>query len=301
MMNGQWLASDGVQVTATGGDFIQLQNIGIQQFTNGISQLADSDMRVFNSVIFDNTDYGTFISGGSYRSANTDYDNQQENVALYAGSWQFFSSEHDKYTIYSGQVGIAYYPTTYTNYSNIAIFNNNFVTEANATILSGFDFTLARDADIEIYGNIGIEDYRPHGKYCVSSGGTSATYTTQVWAPAQYTLTKSYSKKRDMTSTGRLTFLSSHEKSVQMWIDGSITTSTSQSNIEVAIVKNGMTGTQYGNMDVFLDQNARAFNWSTNVYLDDVNQGDYFEIYVYVVGSNDTLIFQNINWMVDSR
>ena len=53
-------------------------------------------------------------------------------------------------------------------------------------------------------------------------------------------------------------------------------------------------------MNVYLDQNNIAFNFSQNVYIDNVHKWDYFEIYWKTL-SNESLVLQNLNWYVDSR
>lgn len=301
MMNGKGIATNWVEVTAPAIDFIQLQNIEIQQVEKWVFLNWEADMRVFNSVIDDTTAYGAYISGGYYRSANCDYTNNPIAVELYAGSGVYFSTEHDTYTINSGQIGIEYQPTTYTNYQDIAVFNNNFITEWTTVIKSGFDFTLERDADIEIYGNIGIEDYRPHAKINLEDYTTGNTYTSNTWSKLLYSTTDIYEKKRDITSTGKITFLPTHMKSAQVRVSASLLTTTSQANVKVGVVKNGNTWTILWKMSVYLDQNNRAFNYSQNIYLDDVQENDYYELYIYPVWANETITLQDMNMYIDSR
>lgn len=298
--HGAAVGEDGVKISAA-WNFVQIQNVGIYGFNKGISLEADSEMRVFNSALEDNVAYGAYISWGDYRSANTDYNNSAVGVGLHAGSGKFFSSEHDSYLINSWQIGIQYEPATYTNYDDIAIFNDNFKNEVGGIVRSWFDFSLARDADIEAYENIGDEDHRPHGNFDVLDGLTWQSYTSNVWTKVNYTFTEIYAKKRWATTTGRLTYLSNHVKSVQMWVSAWVSTSTSTANVKFAIIKNWITWTQYGTMPVSLDQNARSFNFSQNIYLDDVIKNDYFELYVYPIWANETLILQDLNWLVDSR
>ncbi len=288
-------------VVANPGDFCQFQNMGIYNFNKGINIQSNAELWVFNSTLEDNVVNAVFISGWSYRSAETDYNNSPQGVVLYVWSGNFFSSEHDSYTVNTGQIGVTYYPTTYKNFTDLAIFNNNFKTQLSWVTLSGFDFSLARDANIEIYGNIGIEEMRPHAKINLYNGATSQAYTSNTWTKMNYTISDTYTKKRWITTTGRVTFLSDHEKSVQMWISASALTSTQTATVRFAIVKNGNTAVQYGSMEVTLDANNRAFNFSQNVYLDDVVKNDYYELYIYPVWANETITLQNLNRYIDSK
>jgi hypothetical protein len=85
-----------------------------------------------------------------------------------------------------------------------------------------------------------------------------------------------------------------------MWISGTLTTSTSISNTIIAICKNGNTGTTYGNMNVTMDANARAFNFSSNIFVENIVENDYFSIYAMNTGTEDTIILQDMNWMVNA-
>ena len=95
-----------------------------------------------------------------------------------------------------------------------------------------------------------------------------------------------------------VTILEKGKKNMMMWISGTLLTSTSTSTIRVVIVKNGNPAS-IGIMEIFLDQNNRAFNFSANAYLPNINSStlDYFEIYLYAVGSNETITLQNLNWL----
>jgi hypothetical protein len=134
-----------------------------------------------------------------------------------------------------------------------------------------------------MYGNIGIEDYRPHAKINLAGGTSSNAYPQNTRSKVIYTASDIYAKKWSFSTTGRLMFLPSHTKSAQIRMSAALTTTSSQANLKFAIIKNGNTGTQLGTMTVTLDQNARAFNFSSNIYLDDVTLNDYYELYVYPV------------------
>ncbi len=280
--------------------FIQLNDIWIYGYNRGIDIQSDSELRVFNWTISDNKAYGVYISGGDYRSAMSDYDNNHVNAYLYAGSGNMFSTEHDSY--YNGAswtIDILYNPIKYVNYVYIAIFDNSF--QPWHIPFSGADFSTERDADIEVNGNIGVEDFRPHAKVNLINGTSSYAYSANTRTPLKYTISNSYTKKFAISNTGTATFLSSHEKSLMMGISiGLQATVNNPTNIDVAIVKNGDTANPYAIVPLTTDQANRTFNVSTNVYLTEVNKNDYFQIYVKL-DTAKTLIIKSVNWFIESR
>ena len=283
--------------------YTHFTNMAIMGFNKGIN-LYSWNIWFFDGAIDNSVAYWVYISWWDYRSALMDYFNNAKTIGLVNGSWRTFSTEHDSYTTNSWQIAIEYNPTTYTNYTNFTVFNNNFnLTNASGTVLSWADFSLSRDANIELYGNIGIEDYRPHAKLNLIWYTGSTSYTNDVWTKVVYTtLAGQYTKKRTLSTTGRATFLPSHMKSVQMRLSASVYATTAQPcDLRFAIIKNWQTGTQLGRMNVYIDQNTRPFNFSLNVYADDVKQWDYFELYVMPLTDSETIVMQNINWYMDSR
>lgn len=292
---------DWFSVTANNWDFCQFDNVGIYGFNRGINLLANAELRVFNSTLEDNVAYGTYISWWNYRSAETDYNNSAVGIYLYAGSGKFLSTEHDSYIVNSWQIAILYSPTSYVNYSNISIFNDNFIKSVGIVVLSGFDFTLQRDANIELYWNIWIENHRPHAKINVVGGVITQSLSAATWTKVSYTLTDSFTQKRWITTTGRITFLSDNRTSVQMWISATVSSTTTPTDLQFAIVKNGSLSTKYGIMNVYLDSSGRAFNFSQNIYLDDVGKDDYFELAMYAAWGGESVTLKNLNRYIDSR
>ena len=78
-----------------------------------------------------------------------------------------------------------------------------------------------------------------------------------------------------------------------------ITASNQPATVTLSIVKNGnFTGTTYGNMSVYIDQNSRAFNFSTNVYLDDVLENETYVIAGRCSNGTEAVILQDLNWLI---
>jgi hypothetical protein len=88
---------------------------------------------------------------------------------------------------------------------------------------------------------------------------------------------------------------------VQMWVSlSAVMAWWAPADMVYAIVKNGNTGTVYGQMTAYIASNNQPISSSTSIYLDDVVQWDYFEIFVKTVG-NETVTIRDISWYIDSK
>lgn len=195
-------------------------------------------------------------------------------------------------------IGILYAPSTFT-YSEFTILSA--VYNHVGTFLSGFDFTLARDADIEIFSSVGEESKSPHAKINLVGNTTVTPVTTNTWTKAIFTNTRSYGCKWTIANN-RITYQPNHDSDVMMWLAGDIYISANGTfNVQLAVVKNNdSTGTVYGQTQVTADQSGRRFNWATTIYLDDVKKDDYFELWIKNVGASDDPVIADLNWLTKS-
>ncbi len=194
-------------------------------------------------------------------------------------------------------IGILYVPATFT-YSEFTIISavHNHI----GTFLSGFDFTTARDSNVELCNCIGEENKSPHAKVNLSGNTTVTSIATNTWTKATFVNTSSYTCKFSVANN-RLTYQSDHGSDVMMWISGNIYISTSGTKeIQLAIVKNGTPTTVYGLCQVSLDVNARMFSFSTCVYLDDIDKGNFFEVWIKNLTNGDDPVIADLNWLTKS-
>ena len=193
-------------------------------------------------------------------------------------------------------VGITYTGSTFT-YNSFSIVGCEW--NHVGTFTSGFDFTIARDADIEILSCVGTEDKLPHAKINVDGAVASQAISATTWTKSSYVNSNSYACKWGIANN-KITYLSNHTKSGMFWISANFTTSTQPCDMKIGIVKNGNTGTIYGKQSIFLDINARPFQVSMNAYIENINKNDYFEIYLYTAGT-ETVVLQDLNWLIDTK
>lgn len=134
-----------------------------------------------------------------------------------------------KYTGPATPTSIGYY--YYENLANITGCSYNFV----GLLATGFDFTIPRDANIEITGNIGIEDKSPHMKQIVVDNALPTPLTTQnVYYKANFTNTQTYTCKFGI-SGNQLTYYPSHIYDLACYISGNIRVDNNNRNLIVAV------------------------------------------------------------------
>ena len=66
-----------------------------------------------------------------------------------------------------------------------------------------------------------------------------------------------------------------------IWISGTLKADqTTTTTWQICMFKNGNTGTTYGSMNITTDQSNRAFNYSTNIYIENSVKNDFYEFYL---------------------
>jgi hypothetical protein len=71
--------------------------------------------------------------------------------------------------------------------------------------------------------------------------------------------------------------------------------------ITVGIVENGNTSIRYGETTLRVTVANQPFQFSTVIYIEDVEKDDYFELFCSSQNNGDVLRFQDINWYVTSQ
>jgi len=312
IFDGSTLASYGTLSTEncfnldTNGVYVEIKDFLVTGFYNGIYQTSNAEVWTmeggYNNCYNAGYELNTNTSGATFRSTLNDWSADHTGytytgIKLTSGHTIYLSSQNDTSQLTAVDTFIAYSGSsiTYTDIVIIGCIWNNL-----GTFRTGFDFTLKRDADIILLSNTGDEDMKPHAKINVAANTGTTAINQTTYVKVNYDTSSTYLKKFSFTDNN-ITYLPSHKKALMIWISGTLTTSTSQSNAFLAICKNGNTGTTYGNMNVFLDQNARAFNFSTNIYLDDFLENEYFSIYAKNTGTNDSIILQDMNMLILSQ
>jgi hypothetical protein len=241
------------------------------------------------------------VAGTVVKVSETDFTDNIVGVNLLAGSNTtvtlnsgFYSNQNDT------DVAILYNPATFS-FSNLIITGNswNFV----GTGISGFDFsrTDGRDANAFIENNAGVEDEKPHCNINVVNNSLTTTCAlANSWYKANWINTSSVTTNFTINNN-RITYQPVKPRDVYLIISGDLTVTNNNGVVTIAIVKNDVTTSRYGETALRITTANQPFQFSTVIYLEDVAKGDYFELYCSTINNDDVLIFRDINWYVSSQ
>jgi hypothetical protein len=292
----------------------EVKDCSIDGFNRGIVCESNNDVWVFESDLANcagagiEVDAGT-ADGGSLKLSECDFTQCAIGIHLLSGVGQSSSILNSTfYNTPSGtDIGLLYVPDTYTSFSSMFITNNSWNNEG--TYMSGFDFARAdgRDANAFVENNAGMESKNPHCKLTLLNNPITTSANGTSWVKANWstsaTYLKTYTSKWDLTTTvNQLKYLPDNRSDVTMWISGNISSSSANRTINIGICKNGITTTRYGETTMRTGTAGQQYQYSTVVYLEDVNPGDYYEIYFNsTAGVTDNITFSDINWWVSAN
>lgn len=276
--------------------YSEITDIEIDNFTIGISDTIGSLKFIFNFIISNCltgicTNYTTTglttdldVEMGHFNKCGIGVDLLKADVGGFALSGLLFNNGPTSSAI---RYNANYHLGDVTHIQNC---------EYNATgsFMTGFDFTLASQSNIEVLANVGQEDKIPYFKINVS-GNTTVQVVNSTTAKSTYTNTISYASKWTITNN-KATYLSKYKRDVMIWVSGSCTATSQPADIHVFICKNGDTANKYGYMNIYLDQNSRAFSFSMNAYIEDISINNYLELWIETT-TNETLCIQDLNWL----
>jgi hypothetical protein len=152
-----------------------------------------------------------------------------------------------------------------------------------------------------------MESKNPHCQLTLLNNTTTTTANGTTWVKAVWntsgTQLTTYTCKWDLTTTvNQLKYLPNNKADVTMWISGNISSSSANRTIDVAICKNGITTTRYGQTTMRTVAAGQPYQYSTVVYLEDVNPGDYYELWFSTTsGVIDAFTFSDLNWWTSAN
>ena len=198
-------------------------------------------------------------------------------------------------------VGINYVAADFTTFETIIITNNSW--NNVGTFISGFDFTRAdgRDAKAFIISNAGMGDQNPKCKINVRNNSTlTAIANSGTWYKANWTNTSEITCKWTV-SNNKIIYQPTNKRNVLITITGNLSVNNSNRTISIGFVKNGVTTTRYGECDLRVTSANQPFQFSTVVYIENVSENDYFELFCTSNTSSDNVVFQDIQWFTDTK
>ena len=169
--------------------------------------------------------------------------------------------------------------------------------------INGFDFTRSdgRDANMDIINNAGSEDQNPKCAINVVNNNLTTSLTNAgTWYKANWTNSSSYTVNWNILNN-RFTYLPQNPAYIFIIVSGNLSVASNNRTITIGIVKNGNTGTIYGQSTLRLTTQNQPFQYSTTIYVQNVAHNDYFELFVSSANGNDIVNFQDINIFVNAQ
>jgi hypothetical protein len=301
---GSSAGEDAIHLTGN-GTYHEIKDCSFDGFYNAVADLSDAELWLFECDITNSHNNGLLINssvpGAIVKVSETDFTSNIVGVNLLAGSNAtvtlnsgFYSNQNET------DVAILYNPSTFS-FSNLIINGNswNFV----GTGISGFDFSRpdGRDANAFIENNAGIEDEKPHCNINVVNNSLTTTCAlANSWYKVNWINTSSVTTNFTIENN-RITYQPVKPRDVFLIISGNVTITNNSGVVTIAIVKNDVTTSRYGETALRITTANQPFQFSTVIYLEDVAKGDYFELYCSSSNSDDVLIFQDINCYVSAQ
>jgi hypothetical protein len=194
-----------------------------------------------------------------------------------------------------------YTPATFTTFSSMFISGNAWNNQGS--FISGFDFSRSdgRDANAFMINNAGLEDENPHSKINVNNNvSTTTIISSGTFYKANWTNTSAYTTKWTITNN-RITYQPSNKRDGWAIITGNIAVNNSNRVITIAVYKNGISGTRYGDTDLRITASNQPFQFSTVIYVPDMQKNDYLELFVTSGNNGDIVTFQDIQWFTSTQ
>lgn len=307
--------SAGIAINLSGADtYYEIKDGYFFGLTKAVILQESVDLWLFEVDFEDCSTAAVEIDAGStkdviFRISESDYYNCAIGINLLsAGPGTEISVLNGTfYNTSSGQKGINYVPTTGSNnfrFTSMIIQNNSF--NNIGSFASGFDFSLdnGRDAEAFIENNAGVSAERPHCKINVANSTASTTITTaNTWYKAANFSSYTSVPTKWTVANNRITYQTINIRDGVMFISGNIRCNNSSRTLNIAIVKNGISSTRFGETTVRIPSNSanQSFQFSTNVYLPNLIKDQYFEIWLTSSSNGDVLTIDDLNWYSDTH
>jgi hypothetical protein len=299
--------NNAIDFTGT-GTYYEVKDCNFDGFNKGIVTSNNTELWVFENDFNNCPGAGIEISagsasGGSLKVSECDFIQCAKGIHLLSGVSETISILNCTFynTASGSDIGIFYEPATFTNFSSMFISNTAWNNQG--TYISGFDFSRSdgRDANAFLMNNAGMENENPHCKINVNNNNSTTTITNNgTYYKATWTTTSSYTCKWTLLNN-KITYQPNNGRDVFAIITGNISVDQSSHVITIAIVKNGVTTTRYGETDLRISTANQPYQFSTVIYVPGIAKGDYLEVFVTSSQSGDIVKFQDVQWFVNTQ
>ncbi len=296
---------DAIRLLGT-GSYNEVKDCSFDRFYNAILDSTDAELWVFETDISNAQNNGILIhsanSGVTVKVAETDFIGCNNGVNMSKGSGATIQLASGGYYSTTG-TAILYQPATFTSFASITITGNSW--DNSGTYISGFDFTRTdgRDANAIVESNGGMGDQKPNCFINVLNSSTNKTLTNQnTWYKADWGTNTSEETCKWTLSNNQITYQPTNRRNGIFNVSGNLSVNSSNQNISIGIVKNGVTTTRYGETTLRVTTSGQPFQFSFIAYLNDIAPGDYFEIYYSnSTSSSKVVTIQDIQWHANTQ
>ena len=286
----------------------EIKDCSFNRFYNTILDSTNAELWVFETDISNSQGSGILLHGAvagvTLKVAETDFIGCNYGINLSKGSAATIQlASGGYYNANAGDTAIFYQPTDFTAFDNISITGNSW--NNIGKFIEGFDFTRtdARDANAIVESNAGMGDQKPACFINVINSSTNTTLTTQnVWYKANWGTNTSSETSKWTIVNNRITYQPSNSRDGIISVSGNLSVNSSNQNISIAIVKNGNAAVRYGETTLRVTTSGQPFQFSFIANLDNIANGDYFEIYYSNSTSNGRVVtIQDIQWLTTTE
>jgi len=298
------------------GTYNEVKDCSFERFYNTILDSTDAELWVFETDISNSQGSGILIHGAVagviVKVAETDFIGCNYGINMSKGSAATIQlASGGYYNANAGDTAIFYQPSTFTTFTSISITGNSW--NNTGKYIEGFDFTRTdgRDANAIVESNAGMGDKKPSCYINLLNSSTTTTLTTaNSWYKVNWDYTKITSSTCKWTVTNasggvnnvnRITFQPTNQRDGIIVITGNLSVNNSSRTISLGLVKNGVTGTRYGETTLRTSSAGTASQFSTVIYLSNISPTDYFEVYCSSANNSDIITMLDLNWHVTTQ
>ncbi len=290
------------------GTYNEVKDCNFDRFYNTILDSTDAELWIFETDINNAQNNGILIHSGedsvTVKVAETDFIDCKRGINMSKGVKATIQlSSGGYYNSGATDTAIVYRPSTFTTFRSLSITGNTW--NNTGEYIEGFDFTRpdGRDANAILINNAGVGDSKPQCFINVLNS-TTGTYLATInnWYKVDWGTSTSTQTTKWTIDNNKITYQSINRRNGTILISGNVSANANSQNLTVGIVKNGVSTTQYGATSIRTTTADQPFTFSVIVYLADIGQNDYFELFVRnETSSLKTVKFQDIQWMVNTQ
>jgi hypothetical protein len=287
------------------GTYNEVKDCTFDRFYNTILDSTDAEIWVFETDISNSQGSGILVHGAvagvKVKVAETDFIGCNYGINLSKGSAatiQFASGGY--YNVNAGDTAIYYQPANF-GFTSFSITGNSW--NNIGKYIEGFDFSRSdgRDANAILESNAGMGDKKPSCFINLLNGSSTTTLTTaNSWYKATWTNTSSQTTKFTI-GNNRITYQPTNKRDALIIISGNLSINNSSRTISLGLVKNGVTTTRFGETTLRTSTGGTASLFSTVIYIQDIQPGDYFEVFCSSANSSDIMTMLDVNWQVTTQ